>query len=225
MISAAIELAIAVAPPDRRPALTALFALDARLGSILQSTREPMVGQLRLTWWRDALERLDHAPPPAEPVLADVARLILPFGVSGAALAEMTTGWEALLTAPDLAEPDAMEAFARLRGGGLFAAAATILGTQVPAVAGEGWALADLAGKLTVVDAANQAAWLARDRLAAAFTYRFARRARPLGVLALLAGFDLRGARPVSDAISLVGFRLTGRHRLEIDERDDSLGT
>jgi phytoene synthase len=67
-LAAERALAIGYAPADRRAGLATLFALDARLGDILRTTREPMVGQMRLTWWHAALSGLGQDPPRAEPV-------------------------------------------------------------------------------------------------------------------------------------------------------------
>jgi phytoene synthase len=50
-------LALSYAPASTRPGLEALFALDTALGTILKTTREPIVGQMRLTWWYEALGR------------------------------------------------------------------------------------------------------------------------------------------------------------------------
>ena len=42
---------------------------------------------MRLAWWREALQRLDTAPAPGEPVLRELAAAVLPLGVTGTALA------------------------------------------------------------------------------------------------------------------------------------------
>ncbi|MEI9850036.1 MAG: squalene/phytoene synthase family protein [Sphingomonas sp.] len=55
-------------------ALAALLALDDALARLIRTTGEPALGQMRLAWWRESLERLDAAPPPAEPVLATLRR-------------------------------------------------------------------------------------------------------------------------------------------------------
>ena len=57
------RLALAYAPRDRRGALAVLWALDERLGSIVAATREAMLGEIRLAWWRDALAGLDEITP------------------------------------------------------------------------------------------------------------------------------------------------------------------
>ena len=139
--------------PDRpaRPALRALFALDGALAQVLRTTREPMVGQMRLTWWHEALTRLDASPPPAEPVLQSLAREALPRGVTGAGLAGMIDGWEELLE-PELLGDDALIRHATGRGSRLFEMAGKVIGaseTDPVAVAGKGWALADLGRHLS----------------------------------------------------------------------------
>ena len=63
-----------------RPRVEALWRLDVTLGAVLATGREPMVSRIRLAWWREALERLDREPPPAEPVLQALAAHVLPAG-------------------------------------------------------------------------------------------------------------------------------------------------
>src|SRR3546814_3754289 len=93
-----------------------------------------MLGQMRLTWWHDALTRLDAAPPPAEPVLGAVAAELLPIGVTGTDLAALVAGWEELLE-PELDDEGLMR-HARERGGRLFTLAGRIVGMDRPAQIG-----------------------------------------------------------------------------------------
>lgn len=202
-------LALSYAPADRRDALRALFALDDRLRAIVRRAREPTVGAMRLTWWADALERLDAAPPPAEPVLTALAVTVLPLGVTGVALAAMVDGWNRLL------DPDELDlaAYAAERGGRLFAAAAVVLGAEDERVAGvgEGWASAELTRDRPAVAAARR---LAAERLADAYRRPWPRALRPLGALGLLARFDLAGGTQAGSprrVARLLAHRLTGR--------------
>ena len=103
------DLAIGYARAPDRAALTALFALDDALGAVLRTTSEAMVGQLRLTWWHDALSRLDTNEAPAEPTLRTLAAHVVPRGTSGAVLAGLVEGWEELL------DPDGLKTDAILR--------------------------------------------------------------------------------------------------------------
>ncbi|MEG3156086.1 squalene/phytoene synthase family protein, partial [Sphingomonas sp. RB1R13] len=73
-------LAVGYAPASARDGFAALLDLDHQLASILQSTTEPMIGQMRLTWWYEALEKLDREPAPAHPVLQRLAVSVLPMG-------------------------------------------------------------------------------------------------------------------------------------------------
>lgn len=182
-------LAATYAPLDARGAVRALLALDGKLGEIVRTSREPMVGQMRLTWWFEALERLDRAAPPAEPVLAALAAEVLPRGAAGEGLAGMIDGWERLL-APEPLTGDDLARYAEERGGTLFRAIAAVCGeadAERAAVAGRGWALADLARNVRDRTLAVQARTAAEPLLDKAMGRRWSRRGRTIGALALLA--------------------------------------
>ncbi len=208
------RLALAYVGAADRPAFEALFALDDTLGAILRTTREPLVGQMRLTWWYEALGRLDTAPAPAEPVLTALQTVVLPMGVSGAMLAGMTDGWEALLETA--LEAAAVDRFARDRGRRLFELAGTLLSVSDPRIgsAGEGWALADLSQRLSDAPGRTLARARAIDALDAAMHGRWPSRARALGAMALSARFDLSRAPTPPGSPKRVGrlawHRLTG---------------
>ncbi len=203
-------LALSYAPPDRRAGLEALFALDAALGQVLRTTREPMVGQMRLAWWREALTRLDTAAPPAEPVLQALAAEVLPLGVTGRALAVMVDGWEVLLGA--VGEGTAAD-HGRLRGGVLFDAAGQLLGARADplADAGQGWALADLAAHVSDPVLSATARGLARPPLERARRFHWSRSGRALGALAHIARLNLDGPPTPRRIARLAWHRLTGR--------------
>ncbi|QDZ07674.1 hypothetical protein FPZ24_09365 [Sphingomonas panacisoli] len=203
-------LAMSYAPRDRRAGLAALFALDATLGQVLRTTREPMVGQMRLAWWREALVRLDSAPPPAEPVLQALARDVLPLGPSGEALAAMTDGWEVLLGAID---NGSIADHGRLRGAVLFEQAGMLLQAQVDplADAGQGWALADLAAHLSDPQLAAHARDAAAPLLAKASEHRWGRAGHSLGALTHIARMDLAGPATPRRVARLAWHRMTGR--------------
>ncbi len=162
-------LILVYSPSAARGALAALLALDDALALVLRTMREPALGQMRLAWWREALERLDHAPPPGEPVLRALAAEALPLGVSGRALGALVDGWDVLIEAERL-DREALARFAEGRGalfevaGGALAASA---GDPLRA-AGQGWALADLARNLDDPDEAAEAQAMAAPLLGAA---------------------------------------------------------
>ncbi|WP_028965815.1 squalene/phytoene synthase family protein [Sphingomonas phyllosphaerae] len=207
-------LAMTYARPAHRPALDALWSLDDKLASILRATREPIVGQMRLTWWHEALSALDDAAPPAEPVLQALARHVVPQ-VPGRWLATLVEGWEALLE-PTLDAP-AMQAHAVHRGSGLFTAMAAAIGVDDPAIAtaGAGWALADLAGHLKAPAEADLARTMARTTLAKTAGFRWPSAARAIGAIARAASLDLEiPPKPrghPARAARLLWLRVTGR--------------
>ncbi len=62
-------------PRERRPAITALWALAERLTRLLRDAREPLIGQIKLAWWRDMMAMLASDPamlPKGEPLLAEL---------------------------------------------------------------------------------------------------------------------------------------------------------
>jgi len=209
------DLVLMYARADRRAGLAALLALDDALARLLRTTREPALGQMRLAWWREALERLDHAPAPAEPVLKALEAEVLRHGVTGASLVPIVHGWEVLIE-EELLDADVMRRFGEGRGQ-LFVAAGVLLDAAGDplALAGQGWALADLAGNLEDEKERTVARDLARPLLEDAARTRWSRPARALGALAHRARLDLAEAPKSAGAPSRVGrllwHRLTGR--------------
>jgi phytoene synthase len=177
------QLALAYVPAALRPAVAALWRLDTGLAAILATGTQPLISQLRLAWWREALERLDRAPPPAEPVLQALATHVLPR-VSGKELAAMEEGWLILLSDEALTA-DALARYAALRGGLLFRYGARLLGDPDFPVeqAGARWALADLARHSRRVDEIKSIPPESKTK--------WPTRLRPLGMLAMLARRDL----------------------------------
>ena len=212
-------LALTYVPAERRPALAALWRLDAALGAVLAGGREPLISQIKLAWWRDSLAKLDQAPPPAEPVLQEVAKHVLPRGIKGSQLARMEEGWSILLAGEALTASD-LDNYSGSRGALLFRHSSQLLGIQMNArvkKAGEGWALADLARHSNEVDA-KAALEVARDRLFDVAAQRWPKPLRPLGMLAMLARRDvdrgLENQEPQGTPgrmMRMLRHRLTGR--------------
>ena len=207
------QLMLSYAPAPSRAAAAALLALDDRLGAILRGTREPLVGQMRLTWWFEALCRLDGAPAPAEPVLAALAEHVLPHGVTGVELATVIDGWELVLP-PEPLDGAQLDRYARARGGMLFAWLARVCGAgeSDPAeVAGRGWALADLAVNVGDEALTERARAMAGPLLDAATGARWSRRGRMLGAMALIGKAELTPRSHSGLVARLMWHRITGR--------------
>ncbi|QDP18533.1 hypothetical protein [Sphingomonas xanthus] len=192
-------------PVELRPAFDALFDIDDALRSVVTSSTQPALGAIRLAWWREALEQLDHRGPPPEPRLQSVAAVLLPRGIRGEELGMLEDSWLAMLD--EELDPD------RIGEGGamLFALAARLLEVDDPKLA---WA-----GRLYGVARARRLS-LALNRADAVDVlrgHRFPRRIRPLTSLARLAARDLRyghGTEPEATpgrAGAILLHRLSGR--------------
>lgn len=77
-----------------RSRLIALLALDLELARIPHTVSEPLLGQIRLQWWRDAITEARQGRPPAHPVAQALAE-------TGAAGAFSEDGIEMLIAAYD----------------------------------------------------------------------------------------------------------------------------
>ena len=63
-------------PAGCRPALLALYAFNLEIATIREMVSEPLIGHMRLQWWRDAIDAIYDGQPPGHPVataLADAA--------------------------------------------------------------------------------------------------------------------------------------------------------
>lgn len=180
-------LALSYVPAKRRAAVEALWRLDAALGAVLAGGREPLISQIKLAWWREALEKLDREKAPAEPVLQALAEHVVPI-ISGAALSELGQGWAVLLS-PDPLSPTDLDRYAA-RGRVLFRYSAELLSgpvTEAVERSGEIWALADLARHSGEPDAT---AALERAGRLEVTDQRWRVALRPLGMLWTLARRD-----------------------------------
>lgn len=218
MLGADLGLALTYVRSDRRGALAALFAIDRAMGDVVRSTREPMLGPIRLAWWRERLEELDQGgAAPAEPRLQRLEQELLPFGVTGHDVAELEGAWLRLFD-PFPWTSETSEAI-WLRGNRLFGLGARVLGKpdQHFQEAGGLWALVEVARHCSDPSSRTflleQACGLAR-RLGGE---RIASPLRPLSMLAALAIRDCRRGEPFEAegtpgrAAVMIRHRLSGR--------------
>jgi len=71
------------APAERRDALFALYAFNYEVARIRESVREPMLGLMRLQWWRDAIDDIFAGKPLRQhEVVTSLAQAIAAHGLS-----------------------------------------------------------------------------------------------------------------------------------------------
>src|SRR6516225_5134839 len=63
------------APSAARPHLLALYAFNHELARVAESVREPMLGAIRLEWWREALAGAREMKPCRHDVVEAMATL------------------------------------------------------------------------------------------------------------------------------------------------------
>jgi phytoene synthase len=77
------------APADKRPHLHALHAFNFEIARVRESVREAMVGEIRLQWWRDALQGEARGDVRANPVAAALDDTIVKFRLPRQALVNL----------------------------------------------------------------------------------------------------------------------------------------
>lgn len=147
ILPSAARLALAYAPRAARIPTLALFALDARLAGLLRHSREPMLAQLRLSWWRETLRQDANQWPEGEPLLGALRS----WNGEHKALTALVDGWEMLTGSAPLGS-EAIEGMAQGRAEA-FAALARALDREgerdAARVLGREWALADLSVRIS----------------------------------------------------------------------------
>ena len=71
------------APAGRREALLALYAFNYEIARVRETVTQPMLGQIRLQWWREVLHAAyAGAPPRNHPVAVALTAAIREFGLT-----------------------------------------------------------------------------------------------------------------------------------------------
>lgn len=133
-----VHLAVAYAQHKFRAPLALLLEIDNRLQGILENTREPMIAQIKMAWWREAFENSPNARPKGEPLLQALNNVgdVIP----SAALQSLVSAWEILLGSQHWAQ-DAVATHAELRSDAIFQTYAQWVSTkQGVKAAGQVWA-------------------------------------------------------------------------------------
>jgi phytoene synthase len=77
------------APADKHPYLFALYAFSFEIARVRDSVREAMLGEIRLQWWRDALQGEARGDVRANPVAAALDDTIVAFRLPRQALVDL----------------------------------------------------------------------------------------------------------------------------------------
>ena len=69
------------APPQERPYLHALYAFNHEVARVAENVREPMLGQIRLEWWRETAEGAAKGAPRSHEVARGLQALFADHGL------------------------------------------------------------------------------------------------------------------------------------------------
>ena len=200
-IGDAERVALNYAPPRLRAKLAAYFALDRRLAQIVANTSEPMLGQLRLAWWREMLAKPARDRPHGDVVLDAVSSS---YEQSAHELDPLIDAWEAFLLAETLTK-ETISAFADQRVAPIRTVFELSDATGVGAVL---WALADTAAHMS--DEHEQTTILEVARPLCDSLMPLPRTMRTISILSALAKRSVRrGGRPLfgGEGSFLIAFR------------------
>lgn len=125
-------LAALFAPAAHRDALFALYAFNVELSRVRDLAREPMPGEIRLQWWREALSGERSSEAAAHPVAAALLETIGRHGFSIAPFIALIDAHAFDLYDEPLATIDALETYAAETEGRVLAISAAILGATEP---------------------------------------------------------------------------------------------
>jgi len=193
------RLCLAYAPRKSRSRYTLLFAFDDRMASICEAVSEPMLGQIRFAWWREALAKLAGDGPRGEPLLTAITELEDAEGLADQ-LATLVDAWEDYFTHSEVRP---FTDFAAERGRIFWQSA---MGKEGLSDAEQKWSAYwagwDWLRQRSVDDETSQDWRAVKELVCDVDMPRLPRTDRPLAILARLARRDLNSEAPTTQLYS-----------------------
>jgi phytoene/squalene synthetase len=116
------------APAPRRPFLFALFAFNAEVARVAETVREPMLGAIRLEWWRETSEGASRGAPRNHDVAHGLAALFAENAIALSEVEALIAARAADSSADQFAGFAALESHVDATSGAVMRLAAKILG-------------------------------------------------------------------------------------------------
>jgi hypothetical protein len=123
-------LSALLAPRGKRPQLLALYGLNHVISRVPAQVSEPMLGEIRLQWWRDELERAARGTPERHPVLQAVSESGLAAQIGAGPLESLTYGWGTFLYPEDILDWEGYWQALRATDGALMELAVGVTATR-----------------------------------------------------------------------------------------------
>jgi NADH dehydrogenase [ubiquinone] 1 alpha subcomplex assembly factor 6 len=118
------------APAERREDLFALYAFNLEVAKTAEAVSEPMVGRIRLQWWREAIDGIYQGRPRGHAVIGPLARAIDRRGLPRGPFDRLIDAREVDLSGAPPEDLAALEAYAEGTAASLFALALGVLGSS-----------------------------------------------------------------------------------------------
>lgn len=122
-------LTIGLAPEAARAPLVALYAYHAEISRTRDAVTDPIMGQIRLQWWRETLENAAAGHPREHPVAEALAEALATGRLTVAALTGLADAREAELDGDGFATQRAFTAYIDATAGALHRCALYALGS------------------------------------------------------------------------------------------------
>jgi len=137
-------------PADRREAVFALYAFNAEVARTREAVSEPILGQIRLQWWREALDGIYRGEVREHPVVEGLSEAVNRYGLDRAHFDALLDARADDLDDAPPADLAALEAYAGATSGTLSTLAMAMLGftdgapSRTAHLVGTAWALIGL---------------------------------------------------------------------------------
>jgi phytoene synthase len=118
-------------PQDKRDGLFALYAFDGEIARVRDIAREPMPGEIRLQWWREAIEGQRDGEADANPVARALLETIRKYGLPRDHLLGLIEARSFDLYNDPMDSSAALAGYSDKTNGAIFALAGQILGGEL----------------------------------------------------------------------------------------------
>jgi phytoene synthase len=140
-------LASLFAPADRRGGLFALYAFNLEIAKTREVVSEPLIGRMRLQWWRERMDGIFAGAPPAHEVAAALAETVRRHGLARRHFDRLIDARETDLAETPIETTAALESYVEGSASSVVALALAALGASCDAAArpaGLAWGLTGL---------------------------------------------------------------------------------
>jgi 15-cis-phytoene synthase len=115
------------APAEKRPLLFALYAFNHEIAHAVEIAREPMMAEIRLQWWREAVDEARVGRPRAQPAAMGLGELLARVPACSAALQSLIDARAVEISVAPFADLAALSSHAEATSGALMRIAAHLL--------------------------------------------------------------------------------------------------